>query len=101
MASSLESREPRPGREPVVYHTDQGDITVQEFRPEDGDFMASAAGEGNWVSFGGGSLRPEVVFNDVIRAARTNHDGSIFLLSWEGNKVPRGVPIHGQKIGWT
>lgn len=32
------------------------------------------------------------------RAARSKH---VFLLEWEGNKIPRGAVIKGHSIGWT
>jgi hypothetical protein len=37
----------------------------------------------------------------ALLTATRSHQVRVFLLEWEGGKVPRGVDLLGKKIGWT
>ncbi len=89
-------------QEPVVFHTPDADITVQQVTEVDGELMAAAA-DGKWVRLG--ALTPtgratKFTFNSFLHQLRVSLT-QVHLLTWEGNKIPRGAEINSQQIAWT
>lgn len=46
-----------------------------------------------------GDKQQERRLNDLL--AQIRQDTRVYLLDWEGSKVPRGVTIEGKVIAWT
>ena len=91
-----------PRQEPVVFHTPDADITVQHVIEVDGELMA-AASDGRWLRLDAvtpADMRTQFMFNSILQQLRERLT-QVHLLTWEGNKVPRGVEINGHQIAWT
>jgi len=38
---------------------------------------------------------------DVIRTLQRKKQTRVFLIKWQGTKIPRGAILFGHEIGWT
>lgn len=82
---------------------DYPQVTVTEITEERALLISTTAPKA--VSLGGGDYNlpaalAEMNVNNLLKCIR-EHETRVFLLQWEGNKVPRGVEILGHVIAWT
>lgn len=82
-----------------MSYMDSPDVSISKITQKDVEKLVGKKP----VDLGGnqdlGALLTEINLDAIM--ARSKDDTDTYFLSWQGNKIPRGAEINGQKIGWT
>lgn len=79
---------------------DNPPVTVREITRDELE-QVGADQQPKDVSLGGGHTMAADQLNGLRRRIAQDPNTRLFLLSWQGNKIPRGANILGYEVVWT